>query len=167
VSDFVRWLDDWLLDIPELDREHHELVDRVNQIAHCQCPEGKNRARACSPAAERHGIRLLEELGLHARRHFKHEEAFMRESDYPQFEDHRYEHITLLAEYAELLREVKDSGLQCLDRSTLVSLKGWLIGHVSGADRRFGEYHRALRSGRKGHSLGRFDRYWTRRAGHH
>jgi len=165
VSEFVHWLDSWLLEIPELDKEHRELVDLLNRLVHCQCPNAPRQGD--SPAPDRDGIAMLQELGLHVKRHFKHEEAFMREAGYPRYEDHRYEHMTLLAEFSELLREVKSTGLQCLDQRTLASLKSWLISHIAGADRRFGEYHRGLRSGAMGHGQDRFDRYWTRRAGEH
>ncbi len=163
MSDFVNWLDGWLLEIPELDKEHRDLVDMVNRLAQCRCPE----EGAARPAAEVDVIAMLEDLSLHTRRHFQHEEAFMREVAYPRFEDHRYEHLTLLAEFAELLRDVKGTGLQCLDQRTMESLKGWLIGHIAGEDRRFGDYYRRLRNGVEGHGRGPFDRYWTRRAGHH
>ena len=160
MSDFVHWLNGWLLEIPEIDHEHKELVDLLNRLALCRCDEE-------SACVDVDIMALLEEIGLHTRRHFKHEEAFMRESAYPGYEDHRYEHMTLLAEYAELVRHVRSQGVECLDANTLLDLKGWLISHIAGSDRRFGDYHRRLRTGAMGHGQDRFDRYWIRRAGDH
>jgi len=167
VPDPIQWLDDWLLDIAEIDKEHRELVDLVNRLLQCRCGDGGDLDRTPVSRHETLILHMLDELGLHTRRHFRHEEAFMRESAYPDFEDHRYEHITMLAEFAELVRDVRKQGVECLDGDTLAQLKCWLISHMAGADRRFGDYHRRFRAGVLVHGQGRFDRYWTRRAGDH
>lgn len=157
---FIEWRDDWLLDIEQVDEEHQDLVRLINRLAGLygctRCP---------NPQAQAYGTRveilhLLERLGDHARIHFEHEEAYMRDLGYPGLEDHCYEHLTLLAEYSELMRDVHAQGLGCLDDSTLRGIKGWIIGHIATADRRFGEFYQE-------HVLGiahrdEFTRRWMR-----
>lgn len=162
--DFIQWRDTWLLDIPEVDRENRQLVALLNRAArHLGCPEALPGARP-QVRHERVMCRMMQDLGEHVRRHFEHEEAYMRGVVYPDYEIHCYEHLTLLAEYAELMRDVRDQGLVCLDLDTLDSLKGWLIGHIAGADRRFGDYYRDTRSGVLHRKPDPFSRYWLSRA---
>ncbi len=164
MPDLIHWLDDWLLEIPEIDDEHREMVDLLNHLVQCQCRTEAHQGNVSKFRRDTAIMEMLEELGRHVRRHFKHEEACMLEAAYPQYEDHRYEHMTLLAEYAELLRDVRERGMQCLDAETLAALKGWLIGHIAGADRRFGDYHSRTRAGVPKLKQKPFDLYWTGRA---
>ena len=142
---FIRWRDEWLLDIEDVDREHRGLVSLLNRLAVAHCcssmPAGDPNRQ---PPRGDQVIEMLEALGEGVRRHFHNEEAVMRASGYPDYESHSYEHVTLLAEYAELMREIRQQGTQCLDLATLESLKEWLIGHIVGADQKFGRfYHEA------------------------
>jgi len=143
----INWLDDWLLEIPELDKEHRELVELLNRLVRCQCASVTGQAGVSPLRRDQAVMDMLEELGRHVRLHFKHEEAWMLKAAYPDYEDHRYEHMTLLAEYAELVRDVRLQGVECLDQETLCALRGWLIGHIAGADRRFGEFRRSAPGG--------------------
>ena len=164
MPDLIHWRDDWLLEIPELDGEHREMVDLLNRLVRYQCCSESHSSNISRFQSDTAIIAMLEELGRHVRRHFKHEEACMLEAAFPQYEDHCYEHMTLLAEYAELVRDVRERGMQCLDEDTLAALKGWLIGHIAGADGHFGEYHRRTRAGVLTRDREYFDRYWAGRA---
>jgi hemerythrin len=139
---FIEWRDEWLLRIPRVDGEHQELVRLFNRAAELfSCAPAEPSADK-NPDQGGEIIGLLQALGDHARIHFENEEALMRDTGYPDFENHRYEHATLQAEYTELLRELDEKGLGCLDAETLGSLKTWLISHIASADMRFGEFYR-------------------------
>ena len=75
------------------------------------------------------------------RRHFSHEEALMREVKYPGYESHRHEHVTLLAEYTDLLRGVRRHGMGYLDLRVMAALKACIIGHIAVTDRKLGEHY--------------------------
>ena len=137
----IEWRDDWSLGIPQVDGEHRELARLFNRVAGLCADAGVELAVKGSKECEEI-MDLLRELGEHVRSHFQNEEAIMRESGYPDLESHHYEHATLQAEYAELLRELDKKGVECLDAETLTSLKIWLISHIVNADNRFGEYYR-------------------------
>lgn len=161
MSAFIEWRDNWLLDIDDMDGEHKELVDMLNQLAERYCCV--QRSGAGGVARRDKIVALLDDIGRHVKSHFDHEEACMSEAGYPGYEAHCYEHVTLLAEYAELMREVRREGVECLDQDTLGALKGWLIGHIAGADRRFGDYYRSTVLG--AHPLPDiFTRRWIQRS---
>jgi len=145
---FIKWRDDWLLHIADLDGEHRHLVALINRIAErFGIVAPRDGVAGAKTAGEGEIYSMLEQLGEEVRRHFRHEEGFMEELDSPGYALHHYEHITLLAEYADLLRQVRRSGVGYLDFQTLVELKAWFISHIAGADRQFGEYYRELVGG--------------------
>ena len=84
----------------------------------------------------------------------------MQEAGYPDYDDHCYEHATLLAEYAELMRDIEREGLGCLDSKTLESLKNWVIGHLVGADQKFGAFCRELERGGHDRQPDAFSKRW-------
>jgi hemerythrin len=63
----------------------------------------------------------------------------MREYDFPQLGEHHREHVLLLAELQEFVREIEE-GRRSFDLETLTSLKHWLINHVLESDMAFARY---------------------------
>lgn len=163
MSDYLEWREDWLLHIDDMDREHLELVRLFNALARrlCDCkssPVGK------TPEDEHFVVALINRIGQQTKDHFGKEEDMMLAMGYPDFESHRYEHVTLLAEYAELMRDLRERGLTCLDQTTLDALKGWLISHIAGADSRFGEFYHEAREGVSQSDQDVFNTRWVSRA---
>jgi hemerythrin len=155
---FIDWRDEWLLHIVELDGEHRQLVALLNRIAEVS---GAGTGAQCS-ISEAEMLHWLEQLGEHVRRHFRNEEELMEELDYAGYERHRYEHVTLLAEYADLLREIRRDGVASLDAETLVALKAWLISHIVGEDQKLGAYYREVLGGPASRPRDQFRRRWMR-----
>ncbi|MES9975258.1 MAG: bacteriohemerythrin, partial [Candidatus Thiodiazotropha sp.] len=120
---FLTWRDDWYLGIDEIDQQHLHLVDLVNQVADSVMTQ--NSESNDDGAAMRLVLQLQEET----RQHFRDEEAFMRNHEYPQVSSHHREHALLQAELSDLIREIEE-GKRRLDIETLTSLKYWLIDHV-------------------------------------
>jgi hemerythrin-like metal-binding protein len=81
----------------------------------------------------------LNKLANIARRHFKAEEALMQEKGYPRLAEHRREHLMLLAELREYLREIETESKQ-FTLATLTALKHWQIDHVIYSDRLFVDF---------------------------
>ncbi len=127
---FLEWLDDWSLGMEEIDRQHQHLADLLNRIATAMDVENGSADKADSLV-----VRLLEET----RQHFNDEEAIMRNHQYPELIEHHREHIMLLAELQEFIREIEE-GVRRFDYETLVSLKHWLINHVIDSDMAFARY---------------------------
>ncbi|MES9907134.1 MAG: bacteriohemerythrin [Candidatus Thiodiazotropha sp.] len=124
---FLTWRDDWYLGIDEIDQQHLHLVELVNQVADSvmtQQSESKDGGGA---------MRLVLQLQEETRRHFRDEEAFMRNHEYPLVSSHHREHALLQAELSDLIREIEE-GKRRLDIETLTSLKYWLIDHVIDSD---------------------------------
>ncbi|MCU7944827.1 MAG: bacteriohemerythrin [Candidatus Thiodiazotropha sp. (ex Cardiolucina cf. quadrata)] len=130
---FLTWRDDWYLGIDEIDQQHLRLVELINQVADSvmtQNSESNDDGGA---------MRLVLQLQEETRQHFRDEEAFMRNHEYPQVSSHHREHALLQAELSDLIREIEE-GKRRLDIETLTSLKYWLIDHVIESDMDIARY---------------------------
>ncbi|MBT2969889.1 MAG: bacteriohemerythrin [Candidatus Thiodiazotropha sp. (ex Ctena orbiculata)] len=131
---FLLWRDDWQLGLECLDKQHMKLVDVLNQlhrfVVHEDTRHYSDRDQLCSQ---------LKSLFDIARRHFKAEEGLMQAKGYPGLGDHRREHLMLLAELREHLREIETES-KPFTVSTLTALKHWQIDHVTNSDRLFVDF---------------------------
>jgi hemerythrin-like metal-binding protein len=73
------------------------------------------------------------------RDHFKTEEALMRAHDYPGLTEHHREHLFLLAELQECIRDIK-AGSKPFSLDTLTAHKHWQINYTIFSDRMFASY---------------------------
>jgi hemerythrin len=134
---FLRWRDDWLLGLHELDEQHIALAAQINLIHDAMTREGTRQK--CDSKACRHLLDLAEMT----RKHFQNEERVMRDLDFPGLAEHHREHVMLLAELQDLIREIED-GERLFGLNTLKSLKLWQIDHVISSDRDFMQFYRDM-----------------------
>lgn len=139
---FFEWRDCWTLEVGFMDDDHRLLAELLNRIARdfgdWPDPSGIRGVGAGRSASALLGV--LDDLAEHVRGHFQREEDVMRTLDYPDYPAHKSEHDILLAEYAVMVREIRASGRELLDISTLETLKDWLMGHVLEVDRQLAEF---------------------------
>lgn len=133
MNNFLEWLDDWYLGIEEIDRQHLQLAYLFNQVA--------TALEASSNSQLSHAVvlPLVYRLQEETRQHFKDEEEIMREHDYPWLTEHHREHVMLLAELQEFIREIEE-GTRQFDYASLTALKHWLINHVIESDLAFARH---------------------------
>src|SRR5947209_19048251 len=71
--------------------------------------------------------------------HFQHEESLMQEAAYPRFPEHKAQHDTLAQRVQDLRRRFA-AGEAGVGDDLVALLKDWLVQHIQGTDKRFGEY---------------------------
>ena len=147
------WNEAWSLRIDAVDEEHRALVDLLGELARrfAAAQPGENDAQSLEPSQARREhealIGALERFAEHARLHFQSEEELMRSIDYPGLGGHRSEHALLLAEFVEMVRDLKGQRLTRLDPDTISALRGWLVAHIMGSDRELAEHYYDLLRG--------------------
>ncbi len=156
MSDFIRWQNNWTLELPHFDRQHLDLVEQINRIAELviqqsstehgraevrQQPPGPARQARCADVPEHSRLICdhVEELIERTRAHFQDEEALMARLAYPGYAEHKREHGILLAELVDLARQVRQ-GAEQMGLGTLTALKHWLIVHIVTSDQAYAEY---------------------------
>ena len=145
----LTWHDNWELGIDWLDADHKEIARLLNRLidAEDQEPAGETDkdsepgARAQDGGADGLLVRL-DAVVAHLREHFGREEQFLREIDYPHYEEHRGDHAMQLAEFADLRRELESNHARRLDGEAAEGIKRWFFNHVIAEDQRFVQHYR-------------------------
>jgi diguanylate cyclase (GGDEF)-like protein/hemerythrin-like metal-binding protein len=127
---FVTWSDAHAIGIGAIDRQHRDLMDRVNALGQ-EMKEGADLERL---------LRALRELVRASECHFAYEEALMAKHGLRQQVEHAAVHRRLLDDVRSLTTGLDDRGLAL----TMRYLQQWLFKHVDGVDRAMAKELRAL-----------------------
>lgn len=125
----VEWRDEFEIGIKEVDFEHQELIELINE-SYAMAKEDNSRMAV---------IDFLGDIFNKISAHFALEEKEMRELKYDQYEDHKEEH-------EELLDSIRDIMDDYEERATLDDeefgerLKDWFVNHFSSKDARLHKF---------------------------
>ena len=136
---YLPWSDDFSVHIRNIDGDHKELFDTVNQL-HAEIE------RQSSAAEVGFTIGLL---ARYVHEHFEREEKLMAEYDYPQLAEHKMEHWRLRRKvYA--IRKIHSEEPKRLDANKLLDfLRSWLVHHILGSDMKYAAYLHGDSPGKK------------------
>jgi len=118
---FIQWSDAHTLGIAELDRQHRDLMDRINAL-------GRDMKDGLELDALLGSLRGLVQA---SEAHFAYEEALMTEHDLRHAVDHGAIHRRLLDDVRSLTTGLDERGLVL----TMRYLQQWLFRHIDTADR--------------------------------
>lgn len=134
----LRWSEALDTGFADVDREHRQLLDLLNALAH---------ARHTGAGASELGA-VCGRLNRYAREHFQHEEALMAAwpIDAARKAVHQRAHRAF-SERIERAGALIDTDPQAVVDHLLSFLVNWLLHHISGVDARMAAEVRALESG--------------------
>ncbi len=115
--------------VKQFDEQHMKLVDMVNEL-HDAMKEGKGNVALG---------KILNGLITYTATHFAAEEKLMAQHAYPDAAAHKQEHEKLVKQVLELQTNFK-AGKAILTLDVMMFLKGWLVKHIQGDDRKYGAY---------------------------
>lgn len=114
MANIISWLDDYLIGIDEVDKQHKYLFDLVNEMIQC---EQKDKLQL-----------LLIKLYKCTREHFNSEEVIMKKIGYPKYEEHKELHNQLIGMLNE---KAKIAIFDPLKRDELNDiLRSWIVTHI-------------------------------------
>ena len=125
----MEWTDDLSVGVPEIDRQHKAIINLVNKL----------HATLTDQADKELINKIFSELGWYAGEHFKHEEIFMSETNYPNLKDHKAIHESMLAQVGKVLEQCSNGNIPDIGE-TCEFLKKWLLNHIKVEDHKFGEH---------------------------
>lgn len=126
----LQWQDRFSIGIPEVDHEHRELIQLINEL-HAALGGDRSQERVEG---------FLGEILARISAHFALEEKQMEALRYPERSAHKLDHERLLDEIRDIMDEVSDRGV--LDEARFSArLSGWFGDHFSSFDVRL---HRFL-----------------------
>ncbi|MCP5459653.1 MAG: hemerythrin family protein [Gammaproteobacteria bacterium] len=148
MNHLVDWSDELSVGIQEIDEQHKELLNILNELN-----EGLH-------GVKRKEVRLnvLNKLVEYTKVHFAVEESLMRILDYPDYEEHKAEHDRLIVEINEF-RDLFGQDEVTPTYELLIFLKRWLFNHIMKVDKHYEQHFIKMgvkRSWAKKSWLGRF-----------
>jgi len=113
-SNLLPWSDDYLLGYGPMDGIHREFVDIVNAMLACE---------DAGFAAH------LERFAGHAEAHFREEDAWMEETQFPPRQCHVDEHAAVMKSVVQVMEVVKQGDV-AEGRRLAAALADWFPGHA-------------------------------------
>ena len=120
------WAEAYSVRVPELDRQHRGLMDLINQV-HDGIASGKPRL-SLEP--------VVETLIAFTHSHFQSEEWMMRESQYPEYQQHVAEHEELMRKLRQLQTDLR-AGRVRMSLSVKEFLSTCIRHHLEGGDHHY------------------------------
>lgn len=119
------WSDDYLIGVEELDFEHKDLLDRLNEL-HLDILRGDEPAviEAC-----------LGEVCIRVAAHFALEERYMQNTRFANYTQHKRQHDQFLDEIYDVV-EMFAQGLETSYQEVLETrLESWVTNHILTSDK--------------------------------
>ena len=139
MTELIVWDDALSVGIQEIDEQHKVLVSLVNEMH-----EAISNKKGSDVTND-----ILRRLAEYTRIHFAVEEALMRITDYPEYEEHKAQHEELIAEIVDLQKKV-EAGEHSISFQLLHFLKMWLTQHIMDSDMEYSPH--LLKAGLKAKS---------------
>lgn len=126
---FMEWSDDLSVAVYEIDEQHKVLVRFINEL-HDAVAGGRGDTAVGD---------IMAGLVNYTVYHFFSEESLMESCGYPDYEQHRKEHINLTSKTMDLFMQCQ-SDRTALSDQVLFFLKDWLRNHIMVSDRKLAPF---------------------------
>jgi methyl-accepting chemotaxis protein len=126
VSDLMRWDSSLQLGISQIDDQHEQLVIMINDL---------HRAMKLRQTMAVTGG-ILDRLVSYTVMHFGVEEKLFQKHGYPDADQHKKVHETLIAKVIDFKTKV-DEGDGTISMELMDFLKDWLVSHIKGTDKKY------------------------------
>ncbi len=122
----LEWNDKFSVAISMIDEEHKKLIGILNKVVFTK---GNNS----NPEELRE---VLREMAKYALKHFKTEETYMKELNYPGYQNHKKEHEDFFDKTLEYFHKAGNEYRHIL-HELHEYLTQWLVNHIQVTDRKY------------------------------
>ena len=122
----IEWRDEFNTGIAEVDHEHRELVDLINQL-HEQLQRDADHDTVSA---------FLGEVFAKISAHFALEETVMRKHRYDEYEAHKAEHEALLDGIRDIMDDYEAGSYANADDALATTVQEWFVNHFKTKDAR-------------------------------
>jgi hemerythrin-like metal-binding protein len=126
ISKVLEWEDKFSVGISMIDDEHKKIIGLLNKAI---CVKEQNG----NPEELRE---VLREITNYVLTHFKTEESYMKEFNYPEYKDHKEEHRNFSNETITYKDNVIKGDYQ-IANEIIEYLKWWLVNHIQVTDKKY------------------------------
>jgi len=131
----ISWDDRLVMGLPEIDRQHHKLINLINQLDE-QTKAGKGKDAIGE---------ILDELIIYSATHFWMEERYFDQFGYADAEEHKQEHAALaekVGNFAAELNSADESRVQAVLAELINFLSIWWKYHILDTDMKYARLFR-------------------------
>jgi hemerythrin len=127
----IEWRKEFETGIAEVDHEHQELVELINDL------HGQLQGEADKDTVSR----FLGEVFARISAHFALEETVMRKHKYDEYEAHKTEHEALLDQIRDIMDDFEAGTYTDAEEALAGAVRSWFVNHFKTKDARL---HRLL-----------------------
>lgn len=132
--ELIQWSGVYAVDIPEVDRQHRELIKIINRMFQYMSEQrGKEILQS-----------TLNELSDYTVYHFSTEESLMKEKSYPFLAEHKAEHALFIEKVIKYRKEFETLKTN-MSIEIFYFLKDWLYHHITEVDKNMAKYINQLK----------------------
>ena len=125
----ITWSEEYELGFTKIDEQHQKLVDIINKLYNAFI-----EAHAMDIISE-----ILNEMLEYTAYHFKTEEDFFKENNYPDMDNHNKEHQLFVEKTKGFIEKFSTDDAE-LTYDVMNFLRGWLLAHIQGSDKEYTRY---------------------------
>lgn len=125
----IQWHESFSVNVVEIDQQHKQLIKMFNQLADAIQEKKENDIL----------VKTLDDLINYAEQHFKTEETYFAQFDYPDEESHKEEHLTFVLKvlgYKDKLKKAEKS----LSIEVLYFMWDWFKNHIKVTDMKYSQF---------------------------
>ncbi len=122
----IKWDDKYSVGISMIDEGHKKFIGILNNAIFAK--EHNDNSEELRE--------VLREMTKYALTHFKTEETYMKEFNYPEYQDHKEEHRDFSAETIAYHERVTKGDYQ-IAKEIIEYLKWWLVNHIQVTDKKY------------------------------
>ena len=125
----IHWNDHYSVGIDLFDNQHKKLIEMINNL-YDSFLSGEANERA---------PKIVDEMIKYTDYHFKSEEKYFDQYNYPETEEHKAVH-KLFVEKAVELKYGLENGKVTVSYDIMNFLRQWLIDHIMGEDQKYSNF---------------------------
>lgn len=126
MMEMIQWSDSLSVNVTAIDLQHKKMISIMNDLYDAMM---SRQGKACTS-------RVLGGLVDYTQTHFKTEETYLEQYQFPGLSQHKREH----REFIQKISGLKDDferGHVTVNTDTMVFLCDWLRGHIKGTDQEY------------------------------
>ncbi|MBF0319444.1 MAG: hemerythrin family protein [Nitrospirae bacterium] len=131
----IQWHESLATGVDKIDDQHKEIIARINTLINM------DMENMDSEEMEHELQKVLRFLGGYVIDHFNAEEEIMTRYHYPEYDEHKKEHLTFLKNFATLKRMFEKEGTTSLMiTATQNQAVDWLVKHIKNIDQKMAAF---------------------------
>jgi len=125
-TDLVVWDEKYATGIQLIDYQHKELFSLTNELFHA-CMDGDE-------SLEDVFKETMERMVEYVRFHFGAEQVLLQRIKYPEYQEHKKQHDTLVLNILEAVKEYNE-GKKLVPNQFVRTLRDWILSHIALSDK--------------------------------